>query len=1562
MIYQNYRTITNSRGLGIAKLLKKVSVLAIVTLFTLNAFAHSVDSYSSTCAAGPQYKVTAVVSNVNNTSNYRWQWKNGSSWVCFVNGSNTINGKSYNVSGSVYNLTTSPGSIIFTNPDAGLQGLEIRMVISDGNGVNPCSLPSGNTWTSTTNHFINISGTPCAGPCTGLITGLYFNKLDGGADLPITNGAVFTPNQLGALYNLEASTSGTVGSVKFTISGPTSSSNIENVAPYNSPGTSAGPWTGANGNYSVNLKVYSGSDATGTICHDITINFVIATDCGCTTSTSNLLTNGSFENGTSGWNWSASNGSLTTGTGYVVCGTKNGFNNQSSGTSKVWQDVSMTPGATVTFSAYAGTHTPGLTCSPKLSLIFLNSSNGIIGQTDVAVTRDVDVNNSILEYYSITAVAPPGTVAARVQSSITCNTMKLDAFCLTANVVGSIGDRVWNDTDKDGVQDAGEVGLAGVTVTLYDNGGNVIASTVTDAYGNYLFSNLPSTVGGTNYQVRFSLVPGYQFSPNSGTVSSTTNSDANVTTGRTTNITLTNAAPNVTYVDAGMYYTVPARLGDFVWNDLDKDGIQDAGEPGIAGVTVMLYTSGNVLYRSTITSNNGYYFFNDVAPGDYYVKVAPPIGYKVSPKDATADGADSDIDPVTFKTGNYTVVNGTNNLTIDAGLNVTPTTGASASLGDRVWEDLNNNNIQDPGEPGIANVTVQLYNSANALQATVTTDAFGNYIFNGLTPGSYYVKFTTPAGFTLVTANSGANDNIDSDVDGTNGAGTTVTVTLLADEINTTVDAGFRRTTGGANLGDFVWYDLDKDGVQDGGAEVGVPGITVVLYNSANVAVATTTTNANGFYLFTGLPAATAYTVGFENIPAGYGFSPNAGAVTVANNSDVNPSTGRTGTVTTGAAGTTVSYVDAGLVITPNTFDSKSTIGDKVWNDLNNNGIQDAGEPGIAGVTVTLYGGDGTTVIATTITDALGNYLFTNLNAGTYVVGFSGLPAGYVFATQNAGSDDAKDSDANTGTGKTAPISLGAGEINLTIDAGARNSNATLSSIGNFVWYDLNGNGIQNAGEPGAAGVSVALKNAGGTVLKTTTTSATGEYLFTDLAAGTYFVQFGNLPAGFSATTKNAAGSTAANNSDANAGTLTTDAIVLPASTVDLNWDMGIVSTTKASVGDFVWNDLNANGRQDAGEPGVAGVTVILYNSSNVAVASTVTDANGFYLFSNVDPSTYSVGFSTIPASSSFTIQNAGVATAATNSDVDPATGKTATFTLVGGQSKTDVDAGLVSYKAAVGDYVWNDLNHDGIQDANEVGVPGVTVTMYKSTNGTIGDGDDVAVASAVTDANGYYFINDVAVAAGGSQFYMRYTDVPSVYTSFTTPLVGGVGAANNSKVTTQLLGEGRTGFFTLSPNQVYRDMDAGVFKQISLSGNVWHDVNANTDNLVNNSGVGQIPAPAQIPATIRAYLVNVSTGLVEKVVSVNPADGMFMFNNVTPNTTYYVAISTSFGIVGQPPPAITLPNNWSHTGQKLSPTSVLATGTDGLNDGRLITPVVTSDVINANFGIKLNGGDIVIG
>jgi hypothetical protein len=111
-----------------------------------------------------------------------------------------------------------------------------------------------------------------------------------------------------------------------------------------------------------------------------------------------------------------------------------------------------------------------------------------------------------------------------------------------------------------------------------------------------------------------------------------------------------------------------------------------------------------------------------------------------------------------------------------------------------------------------------------------------------------------------------------------------------------------------------------------------------------------------------------------------------------------------------------------------------AALGDQVWRDTNGNGVQDAGEPGVSNAVVHLTDCAGMTLRAAT-TDANGRYLFSGLAAGSYKVCFT-PPAGLTFTTANAGGDDAKDSDAEIATGKTGCYVLGAGQTNLTVDAG----------------------------------------------------------------------------------------------------------------------------------------------------------------------------------------------------------------------------------------------------------------------------------------------------------------------------------------------------------------------------------------------------------------------------------------------------------------------------------------------------------------------------------------------
>ncbi|MGD1904262.1 MAG: SdrD B-like domain-containing protein, partial [Geitlerinemataceae cyanobacterium] len=160
-------------------------------------------------------------------------------------------------------------------------------------------------------------------------------------------------------------------------------------------------------------------------------------------------------------------------------------------------------------------------------------------------------------------------------------------------------------------------------------------------------------------------------------------------------------------------------------------------------------------------------------------------------------------------------------------------------------------------------------------------------------------------------------------------------------------------------------------------------------------------------------------------------------------------------------------------------------LGDKVFLDDDADGIQDAGEAGVSGVTVNLLAdvdGDGTIedgeVIDSVTTDANGNYGF-DVVPGEYKVQFV-EPEGFDFTDKDAGSDDAADSDADETTdGITDVITMEPGESDPTIDAGLVVEPVEPASLGDTVFFDDDGDGIQDAGEDGVAGVTVSLTGGG---------------------------------------------------------------------------------------------------------------------------------------------------------------------------------------------------------------------------------------------------------------------------------------------------------------------------------------------------------------------------------------------------------------------------------------------------------------------------------------------------
>ncbi|HEX5692223.1 MAG TPA: SdrD B-like domain-containing protein, partial [Roseiflexaceae bacterium] len=272
----------------------------------------------------------------------------------------------------------------------------------------------------------------------------------------------------------------------------------------------------------------------------------------------------------------------------------------------------------------------------------------------------------------------------------------------------------------------------------------------------------------------------------------------------------------------------------------------------------------------------------------------------------------------------------------------TPTTTRTAtpinaplSLGDRVWNDTDNDGRMDVGETGLSGVTVDLYNDRNAngqaeaneYIATRLTDNSGFYRFDSLVAGTYIVALpasnfaaTKPlAGYRSSTGapgsllNPGGPFEPASDPDGNvndddNGSTTTsgqivsnpITLTINGEpsndgdedsNTNLTVDFGVFLP---ASLGSRVWLDANGNGMWETG-EAGVPSVIVTLYDAAGSVIATTTTDSNGMYRFVNLSPGT-YNIGFSGLPGGYAFiAPNKGDD--SRDSDVDPATGHTGLV-----------------------------------------------------------------------------------------------------------------------------------------------------------------------------------------------------------------------------------------------------------------------------------------------------------------------------------------------------------------------------------------------------------------------------------------------------------------------------------------------------------------------------------------------------------------------------------------------------------------------------------------------------------------------------------------
>ncbi|MBK9992830.1 MAG: DUF11 domain-containing protein [Saprospiraceae bacterium] len=473
-------------------------------------------------------------------------------------------------------------------------------------------------------------------------------------------------------------------------------------------------------------------------------------------------------------------------------------------------------------------------------------------------------------------------------------------------------------------------------------------------------------------------------------------------------------------------------IGFNVWKDKNGDGVQSIGELPLQGVIVSLYDCNtNALLRRDTTDQFGNYGF-EALPGNktYFVSFdARPLNMPNCNWTFKEKGTDKQFDSNANLNGITDCIHldwGERDSTVDAGF------VELAAYGDYVWHDRDVDGQQESGEEGVGGVTVMLFDAvSNQVERTSLTDQYGYYFFDHLLPKQYYAKFSKPANFESTVSNQGSELS-DNDVDGSNGVGTNETTYLSPGETDRTWDYGIYKCS--CISGD-VWYDLNNDGIyQD--LENGINGVSVFLVDAmTNQVVASTVTRPkpntasdDGYYTFCNCVRPGMYYIKFDkpgNLAASQAFrgvdSKKYSHVTHANGINT------TNKITV-LSGVEIKDINAG-------YQNQFIVGNFVWLDSNQNGIQDTGEKPVEGVKVMAVNPAGT-MVSESITGSDGIYHLDGICEGDYYIKFKPL-AMYSFTRPNMTNEDL-DSDVSgaNGEGTTAIMRL-TGLTNIqTVDAG----------------------------------------------------------------------------------------------------------------------------------------------------------------------------------------------------------------------------------------------------------------------------------------------------------------------------------------------------------------------------------------------------------------------------------------------------------------------------------------------------------------------------------------------
>ncbi len=983
-------------------------------------------------------------------------------------------------------------------------------------------------------------------------------------------------------------------------------------------------------------------------------------------------------------------------------------------------------------------------------------------------------------------------------------------------VKGSISGTVFNDTNGNGIRDSGESGFSGKTVFLDTNSNGALnagePSMVTDSQGAYSFTNMAAG----SYRVRVVVATG--------------------TTQTTLNPSVINITSNASVSGADFGLFTQAQISGTVYNDVNANGVKDTGDAGIVNRTVFLDTNNNGALDAgepnSTTLGTGGFSFNNLAPGNYRVRIVVPTTSLQTTANLGVITATSGLVSSGNEIGLFTYGTLSGTVYTDNNGNGTKDTGETGQSGRTVFLDADNDGVLDTGE------------------VTATTGGTGAYTFTGLVAGTYRSRVVVPGSIYKTSADPAA-------------------VTVTSGTVSASKDFGFFTP---ATIGGVVYDDTNGNASKDT-SEIGIGGVDLYLDANNNstqdLGELEATTSSTGNYSFTGVnpgtyrvkivipsgkvqttaaPVATTPTSGSTLSTVNFGLFGEAtisgvvfddvlgnGAKDIGDNGifgrTVYIDTNSNGALNTGEPSVTTDanggYSFSGLslgsyrvrLVSPITVSQTTTnpasitptsgsttagidfgsftlasITGTVYSDFDGNGVRASGEGGISSKTVFLdtnNNGSLTTGEPSTTTDVSGNYVFTGLGPGTYRPKFT-APGGSVQSS----------TDPN-------PVVLTSG----TTATGNNFGLFTLGSISGTVYNDNNGSGAKEAGETGVnqRTVYIDANNNGIAELSEVkaTTNSSGLYTFSGLGPGTYVIRLVGL-----------------------AGTIQTSAnpssVVATSAMMVANKDFGVFTLGKIS--GAVYNDTNGNGQKGSGESGLAGRTVFIDADANGVLnagePTTVSDAAGAYTFTDLVPGSYTVLLAPVGGSM----------------QTSPSFGS---ISISSGTIALSSDFG-VFILASISGAIYSDTNADKTRNSGENGIAGITVFLDNNGNNVADNGE----ATVLSDGAGNYTFSDLP-----SGSYKVRATVPAGTTQ-TSAVIATITTASASAA------NGR---------------DIGFFVLGTITGAVFDDLNGN--------GIADAGEPGSMSLTV--YLDNNSSGGYnsgEPTATTN-ASGVFTFTGLSLGT-----------------------------------------------------------------------------